>query len=386
MNVKHITTAKALTTLCQNISTANPSWLAIDTEFIREKTYFPKLCLIQIATEQLIAYIDPIVIDDLTPFFNLLKDTAITKVFHAAKQDLEILYLTHPDPITPLFDTQIAAAILGMGEQIGYANAVLDMFNIKLGKHQTRTNWQQRPLSPEQVDYALDDVRHLGNLYLLQKQKLTDLNRLPWQIEECEKLSAYNPQPNSDEAWKKIKAFRQLKPKQKPIVRLLAKWREQYAIEKNKPRQWILKDEKMILISKCTNLKPDELIQRCGINPYHIDEIQTIIKNAKKQDITEDEVDETVPLLALSDDQNAISTTIYAIAQRVAIKNKINVNMLTSKKEITTFLSGDQQVGFLTNWRKELLGDAIIQFMNQQVGLEIIDKKLELKKISDISR
>ena len=180
-----ITTQTELETFVNNISSS--PWISIDTEFLRESTYYPKLCLIQIATENLCACIDIITINDIGVLTNYLKQSASIKIFHSARQDMEVLHCTYGFLPQPLFDTQIAASILGMDEQISYAELVSQELSINLAKSESRTNWCQRPLTDAQIHYALDDVRHLGLLFHQLQEKIESKQRIHWLSEECER-------------------------------------------------------------------------------------------------------------------------------------------------------------------------------------------------------
>ena len=168
MEFKLITTPQDLETYCS--ATSKVDWLALDTEFIREKTYYPKLCLVQIASEHDLVCIDTLAISDLSPLNDLLYQNTITKIFHSASQDLEIFVNLFDTVPTPIFDTQIAASLLGYGDQVSYAHLVNEIVDIELDKSLSRTNWERRPLSSKELRYAIDDVKYLAMVY----QKITN--------------------------------------------------------------------------------------------------------------------------------------------------------------------------------------------------------------------
>ncbi len=249
MKTRFITQTADLEQLCQQLSQSE--FVTVDTEFVREQTYYPQLALIQIADQQTIACIDPLAIDDLTPLKQLFRNPAVTKVFHAAGQDMEIFYLIFGELPQPLFDTQIAATVLGQGEQIGYANLVKEILGVDLDKSHSRTNWLQRPLDPKQISYAEDDVRYLSQLYPLQLTALEAQGRSDWLRDDFASLG--NPiryQSNPDMAWRKIKGLNKLKGLQLAVLQQLSAWREQQAIDKDKPRRWIAPDVIMLDIAK----------------------------------------------------------------------------------------------------------------------------------------
>lgn len=262
-----IETQTALAKVCEQLQQSE--WLALDTEFERTNTYFPELCLLQIANKEVTAIIDPIAIDDLSVLYNLLYDQSVTKVFHAARQDLELFYLLQDGLPAPVFDTQVAANALGLGDQIGYANLVRDVLNIELAKSETRTNWKRRPLSEKQLDYAADDVIYLGQMYEVLLAELNKQNKLASiepAFQALEDIETYKPKP--DEMWKKFKSreARKLSGKNLEALKQLAAWRELTAIEENKPRKWILDNNTILEIAMQLPLELAELRNIKGIN------------------------------------------------------------------------------------------------------------------------
>ncbi|MFT6302930.1 MAG: ribonuclease D, partial [Pseudomonadales bacterium] len=207
---QYIDTPEALAVLCTALRTR--PYVAIDTEFLRERTYRPELCLVQVKHEELLACIDTIVIEDLSALSELLLDESVVKVFHAASQDLEIFYLLTKKVPAPLFDTQIAAPLLGYNEQIGYGNLVNEHLGVELAKSHTRADWTRRPLPDKQIEYALDDVIYLEALYVDMHAQLTQQHRLAWlqpEFAEQAKVEKYD-QP-AGERWKKIRNIQRYK-------------------------------------------------------------------------------------------------------------------------------------------------------------------------------
>ena len=227
--VLYVQDVAELAMLCERLR--GSSWLALDTEFLREKTYYPKLGLLQVANESVIACVDPLSIADLTPLYDILYDLAIVKVIHSARQDYEIFFhLTGKLP-APLFDTQVAAAICTGDEQISYAALVEQVVGEVLDKDCTRTDWTQRPLSPQQLNYAQDDVRYLGAIYQYQSVEMAKRGLLDWHVDECLSLvevGTYQVVPKN--MWLRIKESRRMKPAQLTVLQVLAAWREEQAI------------------------------------------------------------------------------------------------------------------------------------------------------------
>lgn len=250
---------------------AQSDFVALDTEFLREQTYIPQLCLIQIANSSLLAIIDPLVLTNLTPLWEILANRQITKVLHAGRQDLEIFYEYSRIEIAPLFDTQIAANLLEYGEQISYRSLVAAECGVTLDKAYTRTNWAARPLTSGQLAYAADDVRYLAMLYPTMLTRLKNHQRLNWLTENLLALS--NPQnysTQSTEAWRRISGNHKLKYKQLIILQRLAEWRDQQARTENRPRRWIISDAALLALARYAPLNLEQLQRIHGIEPKMI--------------------------------------------------------------------------------------------------------------------
>jgi ribonuclease D len=264
----------ALAKFCTELQGNN--WLALDTEFERVKTYYPELCLLQLCNGTITALVDPLEIEDLEPLYELLYDKTITKVFHAARQDLELFFHIKGQIPVPLFDTQIAAGILGYDSQIGYAKLINEVLGVELAKTETRTNWKRRPLSREQLIYAADDVIYLARIYQKFIASLKTSAQLSVMDEEFKALTRpdlYEPDPET--MWQKIKIARNLKGESLAVLKKLAAWRELTARKENQPRKWILGDHALLELAKLrpTNLDAlsqvkgmkDELLKRHGL-------------------------------------------------------------------------------------------------------------------------
>ncbi|MGB1701768.1 MAG: ribonuclease D, partial [Cycloclasticus sp.] len=260
----YIDTQEQLIEFCSSIKKA--PWLAIDTEFQREKTYRSILALIQIATPDTVAIIDPIACD-INPLLDILYDKNILKIFHAARQDQEIFYDLRGEPLAPVFDTQIAAPILGYPEQAGYARLVNDVLGVPLTKAHSRTDWLRRPLSEEQITYAADDVIYLAKLYPLLENQLKEKKRLDWLTPAFTDLCKPSLYANPPElAWKRIRAAKRLKGASLSILQKTAEWREILAQQKNIPRGWLIKDDLLIELTKLKPTTIDSLSSIRGIS------------------------------------------------------------------------------------------------------------------------
>src|SRR6202051_72305 len=235
-----VTTSPALAELAAELDSCDH--IGLDTEFLRERTYRAELCLVQLSSRSDACCVDPLALPDLTPLARMLTAPGITKVMHASRQDVEVLFPI-AGLVRPVFDTQIAAALTGLPAQVGYGELVRRLLGKDLAKSHTRTDWSRRPLSPEQIEYALDDVRYLLPLAARLQEQLEHLGRLDWLSEELaalEDAGALTIEP--DNAWLRIKGLRDLDPARARLARILAAWRERCAVEFNRPRGWILDD------------------------------------------------------------------------------------------------------------------------------------------------
>ncbi|MBL4712240.1 MAG: HRDC domain-containing protein, partial [Gammaproteobacteria bacterium] len=230
--------------------------IAVDTEFFRETTYYPELALVQIATDTIVACIDPLAFDARPALKQLLLDENITKIFHSCSQDIEVLFYYLGDIPNAIYDTQIANALLTDHHQIGYASLVENELGVQLDKSQTRANWLRRPLTEKQIQYAGDDVLYLYQLHNCMDKKLHTCERQSWLTEECSKFSRNNFQVNIDKLWRRVKGATKLNTEQLAVVQSIALWREEIAQQKNKTRRKILSDNTIIQLA----LNPPESI------------------------------------------------------------------------------------------------------------------------------
>ena len=232
--------------------------LSVDTEFMREKTYYPQLCLVQLATDTISVCLDPLAFDLSKPLAAILENESITKILHSASQDIEVLGQYCDTRIVSLFDTQLAAEFAGVADQIGYSALVSQLLNVDLPKSQTRSNWAKRPLSEKQIEYSLNDVRYLIPLYNDLSERLTASNKYNWfvqeQAAELMRMSKFNVAP--EHAYKQFKVSHRLNSSAHQFVKTLVNWREHEAQRTDKPKHWIVKDS---IISQIAEQMPDEL-------------------------------------------------------------------------------------------------------------------------------
>lgn len=380
MDTHYIDTPSELVIFCRQLE--GYEWLAIDTEFLRESTYFPKFCLLQIATTDRVACIDPLAIEDLNPIFDILYNPRITKVFHSGRQDLEIFYNIRGCLPGPVFDTQMAAPLLGFTEQIGYAALISEVLDINLVKAHTRTDWSQRPLSPAQINYASDDAVYLGQVYLRMREQLSALGRLDWLIEDFSALldpTLYRNPP--DKAWKRIRGAQNLNGESLSILQSLAGWREQSAHHGNIPRNWVIKDDVLLGIARLKPSRVDELKTLRGLHERtvkrHGEQICQIIEKALKNPPIDIETKSKIP--RKSPGQEVLLHFLTGIVHQIALEYSLGASTLAPKKELEQLISGNPVNKLVNGWRKSIVGDALIAILNGEKNISIKNGTLRIE-------
>ncbi|HEU4780280.1 MAG TPA: ribonuclease D [Steroidobacteraceae bacterium] len=337
-------------------SAAHAPALSLDTEFMREKTYRAELCLVQIAAGDRAACIDPLAIPDLSVLAPLLVAMGVVKIMHAARQDLEVL-LPAVGLVQPVFDTQIAAALAGHPSQVGYGELVRRLLGVELAKAHTRADWSRRPLSADEQEYALDDVRHLGALRDSLLETLTAKGRMAWLEEELAALA--NPDAlrvAPEDAWKKIKGLPSLDPQRQQLAQALGAWRERRAVERNRPRGWILDDlslrEIVLRLPRSTDGLmglPDmqeSVVRKCG------EELLALVSDSGIGDPPP-----PLPRRERPDPaQLALVKRLADVATEVAKGLEINAEVLATRRELEKLAAGKQDVSLLRGWRKDVVG------------------------------
>jgi len=381
MQELHVESPEQLTTLCAAIRESQ--WLALDTEFMREKTYFPQLCLLQICNGDIAASVDPLSVPSMEPLLEIIYDPAISKVFHAGRQDLEIFHHLWKRLPAPLFDTQLAAALLGLGDQIGYGNLVHKLLDHELEKGHTRTDWSRRPLDDSQLRYALDDVIYRGEVYLKLRDQLAERGRGSWLREDFDLLTSASTYIVAPEmAWQRIKGRQRLKGLQLAVLQTLTAWRENQAISSNRPRRWILKDEVTLELAR---RQPTELKQLERIRGLESGTLQRqgttllkLIAEARRLPKTQWPVEKTPPV-RLDTNQEALTDLLMCGLRLLAEEQKITPSTLASRKEMERMVAGERELDLLRGWRKALAGDKLLQILDGSLCPRIEQGRLVLK-------
>lgn len=376
-DILYVDDSEKLQKLCESIKDAR--LLILDTEFIREKTYRAKLCLIQIATDDIIACVDPIALNDIKPLMDIINDKSKIKVLHAARQDYEIFYDLNNELPQPLFDSQLAASLLGYGEQVGYGALVGKIIGVQLDKAHTRTDWSKRPLSKEQIRYASDDVYYLRQLYPLLKQQLSELARENWLDEEFEALC----QPelfitHPEDAWKKVKGINRLRPRQLAAAKNIAQWREEVAIQKDRPRRWILADDILLASAQLLPKNMKQLETITNIKKATIENSgDTILKCVNDAlNLNESDLPSTEKPKRLTADQEIIADLLLTQLKLLANKHNISPANIANRKMIEKMIYGEKDIPILKGWRYQLAGKNIQDILSGKFGLRIENNKV----------
>tara|TARA_B110000208_G_scaffold28959_1_gene38002 strand:+ start:123 stop:1280 length:1158 start_codon:yes stop_codon:yes gene_type:complete len=382
--MKTLTTEAELDAFC-TMAQMYP-FVTIDTEFLRERTYYSKLCLLQIAVPGTCVddavLVDPLSPDmGLEPLYRLFRDTSVVKVFHAARQDLEIFWNDAKIFPTPLFDTQVAAMVCGFGEQVGYETLVRKIVKEQVDKSSRFTDWSRRPLTDAQKTYAIEDVTHLRGVYLFLKAELERTDREAWVVEETQSLTdpaIYDVVPS--EAWRRIKT-RTSSNKFLAYVRELAAFREQYAQTRNVPRNRVYKDDAMVELASTKPTTQEDLSKsRLLLREARKGEISDGILNAIK---TVNAMDpETFPKLPKSNDKLQVNPALADLL-RVLLKAKsegsdVAQKMIANTSELDALAGGQRDLPSLKGWRMDVFGSDALRLCEGRVGLAVKGNKVKL--------
>lgn len=372
MPIEYINKPEQLIDLCNRIQQA--PWIALDTEFLREKTYYPVFCLLQIATPDWVVCVDPIAIKDLSQLFDVINNPEITKVLHSCRQDLEIFYQITGQVTAPVFDTQIAAPLLGFQENPGYAMLVSNFLNVNLSKAHTRTDWSVRPLSQAQIQYAADDVIYLCKIYQMMCKQLEELGRLNWlqkDFELLENTELYQVSPVN--AWMKMKGRNKLTGKQLSIVQVLTEWREKTAQSENRPKNWLFRDDLLQELAKLQPVTIAELEKVRGVNERSVKRYGKVIcqliekaKNSSPIPIT----DKSKPVKKTAT-QEAVLDVLTAVVRMRADENSLNPMILASRKDLEKLLFDEVDNPILSGWRFSMVGKELQGLLQGQYSLTL---------------
>ncbi|CAH0340264.1 ribonuclease D [Rhizobium sp. CECT 9324] len=376
-----IDTTAALEEACRQL--AKSDFITIDTEFLRETTFWPELCLIQMASPDFEAIVDPMAKGlDLAPFFELMANTAVVKVFHAARQDIEIIFHLGNLIPHPIFDTQVAAMVCGFGDSVSYDQLVQKVKNVHIDKSSRFTDWSRRPLSEKQLDYALADVTHLRDCYIKLKADLEREGRAEWLTEEMailESRDTYDLHP--DQAWLRLK-MRLRKPQELAVMQYVTAWREREARARNVPRSRVLKDDAIY-----------EIAQQQPKDTEALGRLRTIPKGWERSTAGAVIVEQVNAALALPKSemphvqrhthapegaQSAVEL-LKVLLRLTSEKHGVASKVIANSEDLERIAAEGENapVAALQGWRRELFGDLALKLISGGVGLRFVDKRVE---------
>lgn len=381
-----ITTTADLVTFCERL--AGAEYITVDTEFMREKTYWPQLCLVQVAGPQDAAAIDPLAEGiDLTPLYALLTDPGIVKVFHAARQDVEIFYhLTGHIP-APLFDTQVAAMVCGFGDSVGYETLVTKLSNARIDKSSRFTDWSNRPLTDRQLTYALSDVTHLRPAYEKLKRRLARTGRAHWLEEEMAILTdpaTYRLAP--EDAWQRLKV-RTNKPRFMAILGEIAAWREREAQRRDVPRSRILRDEMLLEIAAHGPTSVDDLARTRGLGRGVAEGRQgtELLAAVERGRATPEPLCPQAELrLELPPGLTPMVELLRVLLKMKCEDHHVASKLVASAADLEAIAAADDAVvPALSGWRRELFGEDALALKHGRLALAVVDKRVQLVPIGE---
>ncbi|MEM9715798.1 MAG: ribonuclease D [Pseudomonadota bacterium] len=384
-----ITSTAALAEFCKRA--AQHPYVTLDTEFLRERTYFAKLCLVQIGYPGLeadqVALVDPLADGiSLDPLVELFENQSVVKVFHAARQDLEIFWHDLKCFPTPFFDTQIAAMVCGFGDQVGYETLVRQLAQAQMDKSSRFTDWSQRPLSQKQMDYAANDVTYLREIYETLSERLAKESRYDWVEEEMAALTdpeLYDIAP--ERAWQRVR-MRNSSPKVVAAVMTLAKFRESYAQSKNIPRARVFKDDALMELA-ATRPKTDKEFNRLRLLTREArgGAIAEGIKEAllAANDIPADAIPKPDRKPDSSKSSEAIADMLRVLLKSVSEREKVATKLIANTSELDAIARGDRDVPSLKGWRRKVFGDSALRLTQGGTALTVKQGRVELVDLND---
>jgi ribonuclease D len=368
------TSSQDLSQACQRLSTSD--FVAVDTEFMREQTFWPQLCLIQLAAPDEALIIDPMAPGiDLAPFWTLMANERIVKVFHAARQDIEIVFAKTGLVPHPVFDTQIAAMVCGFGESISYVNLVKKVTGVDLDKSSRFTDWSRRPLSEKQLTYALADVTHLRDVYRHLKAEIDASSRAEWLNEEMGVLTdpkTYEQHP--EEAWQRLK-LRVKNRKSLAVLMELAAWRERLAQAQDVPRARILRDEALYDIANQSPTSTDQMSELRTLSEgfsrsARAREIVEAVKRGLSRDM------KTVPPIARGQQPSAEATALIdllrVLLKASAARHRVAPRLIAGSDDLERIaLEAEPDIPALKGWRRRLFGEDALRLKRGEIALTL---------------
>ncbi|CTQ74571.1 ribonuclease D [Roseibium alexandrii] len=374
-----ITKTKDLAAACQRLATND--YVTVDTEFLRETTFWPKLCVIQMAGTDMAFIVDALAEGlDLEPFFDLMRDDSVTKVFHAARQDIEIIYHLGGLIPAPLFDTQVAAMVCGFGDSISYDQLVYKVTGARIDKSSRFTDWARRPLTAKQLDYALADVTHLRDAFQFLKANLAEQNRTHWVQDEMTVLTSvatYRTDP--DQAWKRLK-LRVRKPVELAVMMEVAAWRETEAQNRDVPRSRVIKDDAIYELAAQQPVTTEALgrlrtIPRGFERSRNADEILKAVRRALE--IPKSELPKLPKGRQAPDGSAAAVDLLKVLLKLVSEAHGVAAKVIATVDDLEKIAADDNaDVAAMKGWRRELFGETALKLKRGEVALAFQNRQI----------
>jgi len=355
---------------------ASADFVTVDTEFVREKTYWPQLCLIQIGTDREAIAVDPLENGiDLQPVWDLLVDSPVLKVMHSASQDMQIIFNETGKLIAPVFDTQIAAMVCGFGDQPAYATLVQRILNESIDKRSQATDWSRRPLTEPQIEYALGDVTYLVHIYEHLQNKLQQSKRTEWADEEMRHFKdseTYDPDPR--ELWRKVR-LRRPNPRALAVLREITEWRELTAKKRNLPKGWVVRDEALAEIALNGPTSPESLERVRGINErfaFGKDGKQLLERVKAGLDVPDEECPQPEQGKAPIRGHETLVALLQALLRLRCDENGIAAQLIANRKELDLLATEDKpDIRALSGWRREIFGEDALALKRGEIALAV---------------
>ena len=357
------------------------SAVAIDTEFLRERTFHPRLCLVQAATPDECVAIDPFAIEDLSPLAAFMENKDVVKVFHACSQDMEVLYHTLGVLPEPIFDTQVAAAFLGERMQISYNNLVQTYCGVSLPKTESLTDWSRRPLTDKQVEYAIDDVRWLIKSYDVMMERLEREGRVSWVLDELKPLADLSHYAQDHrQAYKRVKRINSCTRKQLAVARELAAWREGRAERNNIPRKWIMSDDVLLALVKRSPRNVDDLRSIRGTEQMSERDMDGILAAVKRG--VRCPPDKYPPVhhqrKASTPELESITDLMFALLRLVSERSGVATALIASRDDLADYVEHPEKSRLREGWRFELVGTLLDDLLSGNMGLTVKDGRVQI--------
>ncbi len=374
----YIATQEELDAFCAQA--ASERVIAVDTEFLREKTYYPKLCLVQVRAGEKIAAIDPILVGDLSPLAKIFEDPEVTKVFHACTQDLEVILDGMGCTCRSVFDTQLAAAFLGLRQQVSYGSLVEAYCDVHLAKAESLTDWSRRPLDPEQLVYAEDDVRYLPGIYERMVSELVARDRLSWIAPEMEALTdPRHIRRAPEEAYLRLKRSSSLTRRQLAIAREVCAWRERLAAKRDIPRKWVASDEVVVEVCKRTPRGLDRLRRIRGTEQIAPRDAEGLLAAVERgMACPAEDCPHVQRHVRPSAETESVIDLMYAMLRVISDKSGVATQLIATRDDLLEFVNDRDGSRLASSWRWELAGSTLARLLDGEVGLTVKDGRIEM--------